>query len=241
MNKRLCRKRLALASVAVCLLMTLLTITVLPPEFPSDVLISANAEADNRLTVVIDAGHGGEDCGAIGSSGVYEKDLNLEIATKLGEYLEASGFKIVYTRTEDKLLYSEEENVKGMRKIYDLKNRMSIANSQDNSILVSIHMNSYGTESASGLQVYYSENTEGSRTLAEKIQGEVRSTLQPANKRTVKRGDNIYLLKNAECDAVLIECGFISNSEECKKLSEKEYQKELCFSILCGIIKYSKL
>lgn len=201
--------------------------------------IPASAEPGN-FTFVIDAGHGGEDCGAIGTSGVYEKDLNLDIALKLGEYLENSGFRVVYTRTDDKLLYTEEENIKGMRKIYDLKNRMSIANGEDNAILISLHMNSYGSSSAKGLQVYYSEKNKDSEILANTLQNEIKNSLQPDNHRTVKSGENIYLLKNAECIAVLIECGFISNPEECGKLSEKEYQKELSFAILCGIIKYIK-
>lgn len=192
-----------------------------------------------KKTIVIDAGHGGEDSGAIGFDSVYEKDLNLEIAFKLGEYLTSSGYDVIFTRTEDKLLYTEEQNVKGMRKINDLKNRVAIADSYDNAILVSIHMNSYGAAQCSGLQVYYSANNDDAHNLADAVQGEVVSRLQSTNKRKTKSGEGIYILENSKNPAILIECGFLTNPEECKKLSEKEYQKELCFAILCGIILYN--
>ena len=197
------------------------------------------ANASAKATVIIDAGHGGEDVGAIGSDGIYEKDLNMQVTQKLGDYLSAAGYNVIYTRTEDRLLYTEEQNVKGMRKIYDLKNRIAIANAYSDAIFISIHMNYYGSPSCTGLQVYHSASAE-SKALAQSVQSTVKNTLQPGNKRTVKDGAGIYVLENCIHPAVLIECGFISNPEECKKLSEKEYQKELCFSILCGIIEYEK-
>ena len=200
----------------------------------------AGAEISKK-TVIIDAGHGGEDCGAIGKNGVYEKDLNFEIAMLVGEILTDCGYNVVYTRTEDKLLYKPEEDIKGIRKISDLKNRCEIANNYDNAIFVSIHMNSFGDSKYSGLQVYYSEIDQSSYTLATQIQQSVCKSLQPQNKRKVKKGSNIYLLENINMPAVLIECGFLSNLNECEKLSEKEYQKELSFSIVCAIIEYIEM
>ena len=206
-------------------------------EVRGEAIVDAFSE-QQRPTVVVDAGHGGEDSGAVSPGNVYEKDLNLEIALKLGEYLEASGYNVVYTRTEDKLLYTEAENIKGLRKISDLKNRTMIANSYSGAILVSIHMNSFGMASCSGLQVYYGTNDPTSQTLAESVQGEVVKRLQPTNKRRVKSGSDIYVLENSTNPAILVECGFLSNPEECEKLCEKKYQKELSFAILCGIIEY---
>lgn len=188
--------------------------------------------------IVIDAGHGGEDPGAIGVDGVYEKDLNLSIAMTLGEELKSKGYTVVYTRTEDKMLYLPEENVKGMRKISDLKNRCKITAEYENCIMISIHMNSYGASKYSGLQVYYADQNEGSEALASKIQAAVRNDVQPSNHRQIKNGSALYLLENASGTPVLIECGFLSNSEECQKLSQKEYQKQLSFAIICGIIEY---
>jgi len=194
--------------------------------------------AETGRVIVIDAGHGGEDPGAIGINGVYEKDINLEIAMTLGEELKNRGYTIIYTRTEDKMLYIPEENIKGMRKISDLKNRCKITAEYDNCIVISIHMNSYGASKYSGLQVYYQDGNSESQALANKIQTAVRKELQPDNHRQIKNGSDLYLLENANGTAVLIECGFLSNEEECKKLSQKEYQKELSFSIICGIIEY---
>ena len=200
------------------------------------------AESDNvkaAPTVIIDPGHGGEDCGAIGTSGVYEKDLNLALSLKLAEYLNAAGYTTVLTRTDDRLLYKEEENIKGMRKISDLKNRVEIANSTPNAVFISIHMNSYGSAGCRGLQTYYGMHGDSER-LAAAIQSSVTANLQPTNKRTIKRGDGLYLLENATVPSVIVECGFLSTPDECEKLSQKDYQKELSFAILCGIIEYTK-
>jgi N-acetylmuramoyl-L-alanine amidase len=194
--------------------------------------------AKEKPVIIIDAGHGGEDCGAIGVSGVFEKDLNLQISQKLSEYAKSAGYVVIQTREDDRLLYKDEENIKGFRKIYDLKNRVAIANSYENAIFVSIHMNSYGSEDCQGLHVYYSPKSSQSRRLADCVQSYVVSNLQQKNKRKIKEGSDIYVLENSNVPAILIECGFVSNPEECKKLSEKEYQKELSFSILCGIINY---
>ena len=188
--------------------------------------------------VILDAGHGGEDPGAVSENGLYEKDLNLQITLEIGKALEEKGYIVVYTRTDDRLLYTEEENVKGIRKISDLKNRCKVADRYPDSLFVSIHMNSFGSSKYSGLQVYYSEKNEESRVLADTIQNRVVSDLQKSNNRVTKAGKNMYVLENVKNTAVLIECGFMTNHEECKKLSEKEYQKQLSFSIVCGIIEY---
>lgn len=206
----------------------------------SDAYTEAAILVAEGRTVVIDAGHGGEDCGAIGVNGAYEKDLNFTVATMLGRMLSERGYAVVYTRTEDRLLYTEAENVKGIRKISDLKNRCKIGAEYPNATFISIHMNTYGSSKYSGLQVYYGLNDEGSYALATAIQSSVRTGLQPDNKRSVKRGEGMYLMENLDNTAVLIECGFISNPEECEKLCEKEYQKQLCFQILCGIIESDK-
>ena len=199
---------------------------------------SAETSAETGRVIIIDAGHGGEDPGAIGVNGAYEKDLNLAIATELGEELKSRGYTVVYTRTEDKMLYLPEENIKGMRKISDLKNRCKITAEYSDCILISVHMNSYGASKYSGTQVYYKGGDSESMSLAGMIQNAVRGQLQPNNNRQIKKGDSIYLLENSNGTAVLIECGFLSNVDECEKLSQQEYQKQLSFSIIYGIIEY---
>ena len=187
--------------------------------------------------IILDAGHGGEDPGAVGYGDIYEKDLNLAICRILYEELRARGYVAVMTREEDRLLYTEAENIKGIRKISDLKNRVKIFNSYESAIAVSIHMNSFSESKYHGTQIYYSA-VDGARELATAIQDVVRREVQPDNKRPLKHSEGIYLLEHTEIPAVLVECGFLSNPEECKKLSEKEYQKQLSFSIVCVIINY---
>ena len=198
---------------------------------------SATAVPYDKI-IILDAGHGGEDSGAVGSNGRLEKDLNLEMALEMGSCFEERGYIVVYTRTDDRLLYTEAENIKGIRKISDLKNRCKVAANYPKSIFVSIHMNSFGSSKYSGLQVYYKPEDDKSRVLADTIQQRVKSDVQPNNDRKIKSGNQMYVLENVENTSVLIECGFLTNSTECKKLSEKEYQKQLSFSIVCAIIDY---
>ena len=204
----------------------------------SEKYAAAMTKENEEKLFIIDAGHGGEDSGAVGKNGRLEKELNLEIAYTVGSLLAERGYAVLYTRTEDKLLYTEEENIKGIRKISDLKNRCKIAAEYPNATFVSIHMNSYGSSKYSGLQVYFSEKNTDSRALANSIQAAVKRDVQSENNRKTKAGKGLYLLENMENVAVLIECGFLTNLTECEKLSEKEYQKQLSLAIVCGIIEY---
>ena len=215
-----------------------LALAVLFGYFMQIKIDSISASTDAKRTIVLDAGHGGEDCGAIGIDGILEKDLNLSIVKTIGEMLTDKGYEVVYTREQDIMLYSPDENIKGMRKLSDLKNRCKIANDIDNAVFVSIHMNSFGDSKYSGLQVYYADKSFESQKLASCIQRNVKNNLQKENNRTTKNGKNLYLLDNTKSTSVIVECGFLSNKEECKKLSEKDYQNELSFSIVCGIIEY---
>ena len=232
------RRATAIAGICVVLLVLLsVAISTVTKIMSEELFLRAATEGYDKKIVIIDPGHGGEDCGAIGKGGVLEKEVNLGIALEMGERLAERGYAVIFTRTEDRLLYSPEENIKGLRKISDLKNRCKVASEYPDALFVSIHTNSFGDSRYSGLQVYYSDS-EGSERLATLIQNEVRDTLQNENHRKIKRAESMYVLENTENTAVLIECGFLSNAEECKKLSEKEYQKQLSFSIVCGIIKY---
>ena len=226
------------------MLMLVLTVAIsfgiISKLFRDELIIYANSSVDESKIVIIDAGHGGEDSGAVGENGVLEKNLNLEIAFEIGRQLEERGYIAIYTRTDDRLLYKDDENVKGIRKLYDLKNRCQIADRYPNATFISIHMNSFGEAKYSGLQVYYSQNDEHSAVLASSIQNRVVSDVQKDNKRHTKVGEGMYLLENIDNTAVLIECGFLTNPDECRKLSDKEYPKLLSFSIVCGIIEYKE-
>ena len=191
------------------------------------------------LTVVIDAGHGGEDGGASSASGVLEKDLNLQIATRLCDLLKSNGVNVVMTRTEDILLYDKTVDYKGRKKALDLAARQKIAEETENCIFVSIHMNAYPQPQYRGLQVWYSPNTPESQTLASLIQRTVTDALQKENNRQIKRAtSSIYLLHHLQIPAVLVECGFLSNSEEAALLASEEYQQMLASLLCLAIMEY---
>ena len=202
-------------------------------------ITDADVSAPKYSTVVIDAGHGGEDGGASSADGLVEKHVNLEISQMLRDMLTASGINVVMTREDDRLLYDRNVDFHGRKKKLDLAARLSIAESTPDSIFVSIHMNSYTNPKYSGLQVWYSQNDPESYSLAQSIQSRVQNDLQPDNRRTVKAaGSSIFLLENATSPAVLIECGFLSNPDEAKKLETAEYKQALAFSIFCAITEF---
>ena len=188
--------------------------------------------------VIIDAGHGGEDGGTVGINGVLEKDINLSIALALDKTLRDMGVTTLLTRDEDILLYDKNSDYKGQKKAQDLAARRRIAEECECAIFVSIHMNSFPEEKYKGLQVYYSENDETSVNLARTIQEQVSKKLQPENTRQCKIGSDIYLLQRLSCPAVLVECGFLSNSEECMRLSDPIYQNELASVLSESILSY---
>ena len=224
----------ALSSVAMVVVVVLL-FWLFPyrPEMVEDTA----AENTNLPVIVIDAGHGGEDCGAIGANGVYEKDLNLQMAFRLASLFRAAGYPVVLTRTEDKLLYTEEQNIRGQRKFYDLKNRLDIAQSCENAVFISIHMNSFPSSRYWGTQIWYGK-AESSQTLAQAVQSEVVRVLQPESRRQVKEAtDDLYLAFRCDHPTLLVECGFLSNEAECAKLMTEEYQKELSFVIFYAMIE----
>ncbi|MBO5305907.1 MAG: N-acetylmuramoyl-L-alanine amidase [Clostridia bacterium] len=187
---------------------------------------------ERAYTVVLDAGHGGEDGGASSSNGIFEKNLNLDITMNIGAYLESCGIPVVYTRTEDVLLYDRNENYEGRKKVLDLAARLKIARECENAMFVSIHMNAFPQKQYSGLQVYYSPHHPLSESLAVAVQENTRTHLDPDNKRKIKKADSsIYLLDRLQKPAILIECGFLSNDAEAERLSDEEYQKQLALVI----------
>ena len=202
-----------------------------------------DADTENSLislpTIVIDAGHGGEDGGASTYGGAPEKELNLLIANDLYAMLEAVGVPVIMTRTEDILLYDKNSDYKGHKKSMDLANRLKIARDAGDPILISIHMNAFPEKQYSGLQVYYSKNSPDSATLAKAVQELNKTVLSPDNNRKTKpAGSNIYLLDRFENEAILIECGFLSNDKERERLNTEKYRKELAACFFAAIMQY---
>lgn len=197
---------------------------------------SGPPEKTDKTVIIIDAGHGGVDGGAVGLNGVYEKELNLSIALKLNDVLSSAGYETVMTRTKDVCLAGDGAKTVKAKKTSDLHNRMAIMESYENAVFVSIHQNSFYGAKAAGTQVFYSPNSEESKTLADYIQSSVKTGLQPDNKRLTKEaGASIYLLYQAKKTAVMVECGFLSDHDENLRLCDDEYQNQIAFYIAEGI------
>lgn len=200
---------------------------------------AAQMEESEIRTIILDAGHGGEDGGAIGESGVLEKDINLSITLKLKELLVANGFSVILTRETDSFIGDTSLSTLSERKKSDMQKRLQVMQENPNSIFVSIHQNKYTNSAYSGTQTFYSPNHAGSEILANSIQNSVVSILQKDNTRKSKQSDNsIYLLRNAQIPAVIVECGFLSNQSEEKLLCDDTYQNKLVFAIFCGLLDY---
>ena len=197
--------------------------------------LNTSAE-DEKITVVIDPGHGGRDGGAVGKDGTLEKDLNLAVALKLKAILESADIQVVMTRETDIELASPDSSHK---KADDLKTRLQLAQNQKNAIFISIHMNKFPVEKYCGLQVYYSQNHPDSARLAEQIQSDTRELLMKNNNRKTKASNGTsYLLDRIEHPAILVECGFLSNTEECARLATKDYQKQLATVLFSSISNF---
>jgi N-acetylmuramoyl-L-alanine amidase len=190
----------------------------------------------NRTCVIIDAGHGGIDCGAISCTGTPESEINLQIAKRLNDLMNFLGFKTAMLRQTDTSLHTEGKTI-AQQKISDLRYRVDVANNTENAMLISIHQNTFSDKKYHGAQVFYSHHEE-SRKLAEQLQFSFISTLNPTSKRKSKAAKGIYLLEHIQCSGVLIECGFLTNPEEEAKLRSCEYQKNLCCVIACCISEF---
>ena len=202
--------------------------------------VKSTKQNANQPIVIIDAGHGGFDGGAVSDDGTVEKDINLSIALYLREYLAIFNIKTIMIRETDCSVEDNGLNTIRQKKTSDLHNRMKIMEETDNAIFVSIHQNKFPDGKYSGTQVFYSPKTkEESQVLAQTIQDYIVNTLQKDNKRQIKEcGTSVFLMYNAVKPAVLVECGFLSNYEETQRLKSSEYQKKIAFCIAMGIQNY---
>ena len=185
--------------------------------------------------MVLDAGHGGLDSGCVGVNGTYEKDVNLDIVKDLGAMLTLCGYEVVYTRTDDISIH--DDGVEGIRnqKISDMENRLEIVKSYPESVFISVHQNLFTDSAYFGGQMFYTTNNSANFRLARIMQG-LFSELQPGNDREVKLIDNgLYLFKNTDQPALLIECGFLSNPGDAANLSSPEYRKKIAFTVCKGL------
>ncbi|EYE87361.1 N-acetylmuramoyl-L-alanine amidase [Fervidicella metallireducens AeB] len=193
-------------------------------------------QSGNRV-IIIDAGHGGIDGGAVGLHGVIEKDINLAIAKKLKAYIELNGDTCIMIREVDEGLYSQSGTIRN-KKNEDLKNRKTIIKETEADLFISIHLNSFPQAQYYGAQVFYPKEDEDSKRLAKFVQTELVNTLDRNNKRQEKSSDSYYILKDNKIPSLLIECGFLSNPAEERLLADEGYQNKIAWAIYSGIIKY---
>ena len=196
-------------------------------------MVSGQAAAigRERPSVVIDVGHGGNDPGKVG----VEKDINLQIAKRLRDYLEASDVEVAMTREDDRGLYSENDSRK---KEADMRNRCKMIDEIAPDIVVSIHQNSYHQEAISGGQVFYYSRSEKGKKLAEILQERFDYVLGEKNTRQAKANDSYYMLLHVKQPIVIVECGFLSNWDEAARLNTPEYQDRLAWTIHMGVMEY---
>ena len=187
-----------------------------------------------NLTIVIDAGHGGIDGGSTGTNtGITENELNLIYANKLEKLLKSVGVKVVKTRNSlDGLYNTGSKNFKKE----DMQKRKEIIQQASAQAVISIHMNKFSLKSEKGSQVFYQQNDEKGKKLADCIKDELVSKIE--NARNLTLGGDFFICKCDNIPSVIVECGFLSNEKEEVLLQDNEYQDKLCYSIFCGIMKY---
>ena len=197
---------------------------------------TAAALAAQPVTIILDAGHGGEDGGTTSASGLRESQINLAISSRLEQLLALCGMEPTMIRQEDRSVSTEGDTV-SQRKISDLKNRVKTVEQFPNAILVSIHQNHFSEEKYRGAQVFYAP-THQSKELAQFTQEMLRTALDPSNQRQIKPADTVYLMQKVQCPAILVECGFLSNPQEAALLDTVDYQKKLTCALAGAIAQY---
>ena len=197
--------------------------------------LSKVSATTNKLnyTIVLDAGHGGQDGGCVGATGISEAEINLEVTFKLKSMLENFGFNVVLTRNSNAGLYSLTAKNK---KLSDMEKRKEIIKSANPNMVVSVHMNSYVDSSQHGAQTFYKVGSKQGKVLANTIQTELIKNLVEA--REFANHTDLYILDCVSAPSVVVEGGFLSNANEESLLINPDYQGKLAYSIFCGILKY---
>lgn len=202
--------------------------------------LSADVQAEcYDRTVIIDAGHGGPDGGAVGFDGTVEKGINLDISLKLKSFFVLAGYKVIMVREDDRSVCDADCRTIRDIKSSDLHNRLKLSQANPKALYISIHQNKYSEQQYSGTQVFYSKGNADSKELAQDIQSAAKSLLQPDNARVIKPAEkNLYVLYYNKAPAVMVECGFLSNPNECRKLCDSSYQNDIAFAVFCGAMQF---
>ena len=201
-------------------------------------IVATMATPATSKTIILDAGHGGEDGGAVSSEGVTEADINLKIALKVQALLEQSGANVILTRSDEKAIYDLDKKTLRAKKNSDIKNRVKIGNNSSADIFVSIHLNKIPQSEYYGWQTFFKDGNEEGKKLATCIQENLNAAIQKENKRVPLKISNVYIIKHVEIPTSIVECGFLSNPEEENLLQTDEYQNKLAWGIYNGIMDY---
>ena len=229
--------RVRFAAVCICALLLAAAVSFAAVYHRSAAAAAELSQAP--FTVIVDAGHGDFDPGALGADGTQEKVLNLEIALKLCDMLRMLGFHVVSTRSGDETLAAEDAVSIAAKKRTDTHARAALAESYADCVYLSIHLNAFSDRAQNGAQLFYGTLDERSELLCECIQASFVRLLQPQNKRQVKQGtDSVYLLTHTKAPIALVECGFITNEQELQLLKSDAYQQKVAFAICAGLCDY---
>ncbi len=225
--------------------LSLLAIALLTVILPyKEVLLSQSVFApySYQSTLVLDAGHGGIDGGAVADDGTMEQDINLAIVQKCKAFAGFFGIRTVLTRADTNSIDYDPAQTIRENKVTDIHARERITNQETNPIFLSIHLNKFSDSSYTGAQVFWSKNNPEGETLAVQLQDALTRGLSPARERKAKQAaDGIYLMKTLTCPAVIVECGFLSNAGEAKQLTQDDYQKRLALCIMGGYLQYLEI
>ena len=228
------KKRLVILGIFLLLVISICVIMQFKePETKETVALPVS----NKV-IVVDAGHGEPDGGAVSSNGISEAEINLKIALKLQNLLEQSGATVILTRSDENGIYDLDKETLKQKKVSDIKNRVKIGNSSSADIFVSIHLNKIPQQQYSGWQTFFKKDCENGKKLATAIQENLKQAVQKENDRVPMKIDNVYIVKNVEIPLTIVECGFLSNTEEEKQLQYDNYQNRLAWGIYNGIIDY---
>ena len=226
--------------ISVLMILLLATVTVLSvaAENPAAAVIAHDA-AGSGETVILDAGHGGSDGGAVAEDGTAESGINLAIVLRLREMFHFMGYRTVLTRSGNASLADPDSGTLRGEKVSDTKNRVELINCVQNGVLLSIHQNMLpGYPSVHGAQVFYGKIA-GSAERAQMMQQTLNTAVNPNNEKVAKPiGSDIYIMAHSEHPALLVECGFLSNPEETRQLQTNDYQMKLAAAICCGYLQY---
>mgnify|MGYP003293604712 CR=1 FL=1 len=214
-----------LTMVPIYLVLILLCVTISKAVSKTWTTMVEGAPLEHRNCIVLDAGHGGIDGGALSCTGIPESQLNLQITQRLNDLLNFLGYNTVMLRDTDTSLHNQGSTI-AAQKISDLKQRVSLINQHSPTLLISIHQNTFSDKRYSGGQIFYCADEE-SQKLAQKLQNQYIQALNPGSKRKPKQAKGIYIMEHIQCSGILVECGFLTNEAEEARLRTDSYQKKI--------------